>query len=96
MKKIFNIILIVMVGVMPVLTSCDDIVIGTVDNPSPTPPTVVHISGISITGEGIADNSVKMNVGGTLQLSAVITPSDTEETGVKWTSSDGSILTVSV
>ena len=56
MKKIFRMfVIVVMLGFVPVMTSCQgliDAIVGTEDNPSTT-PTVSHITGITLSGEGI-------------------------------------------
>lgn len=98
MKKIFRIILIVvMLGFVPVITSCQgliDAIVGTEDNPSTT-PTVSHITGITLSGEGIVNGELKINKGLMLQLTATIIPSDTQETDIYWSSSDASVVSVS-
>lgn len=98
MKKIFRIILIVvMLGFVPVMTSCQgliDAIVGTEDNPSTT-PTVSHITGITLSGEGIVNGELKINKGLMLQLIATIIPSDTQETDIYWSSSDASVVSVS-
>lgn len=97
MKKIISmIVFFAVVGIMPVMTSCQglvDAVLGTDDNPSTT-PTVSHISGISITADGIENGELKINAGLKQQLTATITPPETQETSVNWKSSDESVLTV--
>lgn len=98
MKKIIRVFtMIVLMGFLPMMTSCTIFVDYTVeDNPaSSTTPTEVHITGVSISGSGIIDATATMTAGTTLQLTATITPSDTKETALKWTSSDASVLTVS-
>ena len=93
MKNIFSkISVMVMIGFAPVITSCDEF-LGTEDNPTPAPE--VHISGIEITGEGIVDGEVTLVEGTTLQLSASITPLDTKELEIEWSSNKESIVTVS-
>lgn len=96
MKKIISkIVFVAVIGLTPVMTSCQglvDAVLGTEDQPTTTP---VHISGISISGEGIVDGELKINGGLTLQLTATVSPADTQETEVKWTSSDDAVVTVS-
>ena len=88
MKKIYQLLSVVMMlGAVPTLTSCDDVE----DNPVP----VVHISGITLTAEGAENGEVTMVEGSTLQLVAEITPADTKETDVKWESSMKSVATVS-
>ena len=98
MKKIFRIfVIVVMMGFVPVMTSCQglvDAIVGTEDNPSTT-QSVVHISGITIIGEGIVNGELSLKVGDNLQLATTITPTETTETEVIWKSSDESIITVS-
>jgi uncharacterized protein YjdB len=99
MKKIFkSFVMLVMMGFVPVMTSCQgliDAIIGSEDTPSSTTPTVVHITGVSISGAGIQNGTATISVGSTLQLTATVTPSNTSETALNWTSSDTSVLTVS-
>ena len=98
MKKIFRMfVIVVMLGFVPVMTSCQgliDAIVGTEDNPSTT-PTVSHITGIKLSGEGIVNGELKINKGLMLQLTATIIPSDTQETDVYWSSSDASVVSVS-
>ena len=90
MKKIFRIfVIVVMMGFVPVMTSCQglvDAIVGTEDNPSTT-PTASHITGITLSGEGIVNGELKINKS--------LMPSDTQETDVNWTSSDASVVSVS-
>ena len=98
MKKIFRIfVIVVMMGFVPVMTSCQglvDAIVGTEDNPSTT-PTASHITGITLSGEGIVNGELKINKSLMLQLTVTIIPSDTQETDVNWTSSDASVVSVS-
>ena len=98
MKKIFRMFaIVVMMGFVPVMTSCQgfiDAVLGTEDNPSTT-PTVSHITGITLSGEGIVNGELKLNKGLKLQLTATIIPSDTQETDIYWSSSDASVVSIS-
>lgn len=98
MKKIFRMfVIVVMLGFVPVMTSCQgliDAIVGTEDNPSTT-PTVSHITGITLSGEGIVNGELKINKGLMLQLIATIIPSDTQETDIYWSSSDASVVSVS-
>ena len=98
MKKLFIMfVIVVMLGFVPVMTSCQgliDAVVGTEDNPSTT-PTVSHITGITLSGEGIVNGELKINKGLMLQLIATIIPSDTQETDIYWSSSDASVVSVS-
>ena len=98
MKKIINkFAFLAMMALVPALTSCQgliDAIVGNEDSPSST-PTVVHISGISISGDDIVDGVITINKGLKSQLTANITPSDTEETSVNWKSSDESVVKVS-
>ena len=88
MKKIYQLLSVVMMlGAVPMLTSCDEIE----DNPVP----VIHISGITLTAEGAENGEVTMVKGSTLQLVVKITPADTKETDVKWKSSKKSVATIS-
>ncbi len=86
-------------ALVPALTSCQgliDAVVGSDDNPSSgNTSTAVHISGISISGDGIVNGELKINVGLKSQLTTTITPSETDETSVNWKSSDESVLKVS-
>jgi len=56
----------------------------------------VYISGdyIHVTGITVSPENATLHSGGTLQLSATITPSNAQEKGVKWSSSDESVATV--
>lgn len=56
---------------------------------------VAHIKSLAITGEGIADGKVALKVGSTLQLAAELTPAETDETGVTWSTSDAETVSVS-
>lgn len=93
-------------GLAPLLTSCDDM--GNEDNPvapstpetpetpSEEPAEVVKISGIQITGAGITPGAIlRVEEGATRQLEATLTPADTDETDVIWSSSDEEVATVS-
>lgn len=96
MKKIFvRIVFWAMLGLMPVMASCQglvDAVLGTEDQPTAQPS---HISGISLTGEQIKDGELKINAGLQLKLIATIIPADTQETVINWTSSDNSVVSIS-
>ena len=98
MKKIFRMfVIVVMMGFVPVMTSCQgfiDAIVGTEDNPTTT-PTVSHITGITLSGEGIVNGELMINKGLMQQLTATIIPSDTQETDVYWTSSDANVVSVS-
>lgn len=89
MKKIYQLFLVVvMLGAAPMFTSCSEW-FEEYDNPvSPA------IAAISITADGISGSETVLNKGDKLQLKAVITPENTKETGVTWTSTDEAIATV--
>ena len=99
MKKSIRIFaMTVMMGLVPVMTSCQgliDAVVGSEDNPSTNVPTVVHITGIEITAEGVVDGTLEMVTGTTLQLATKITPEDTKELDITWKSIDESVLKIS-
>jgi Bacterial surface proteins containing Ig-like domains len=98
MKKIVNnVIIVIMMGLVPAMTSCQgliDAVVGSEDKPTTT-QNVVHISGITIVGEGIVNGELSLKVGDILQLATTITPAETTETEINWKSSDESVITVS-
>lgn len=52
---------------------------------------IIRVTGVSINGESAID----MDVGNTVQLTAVVTPADATLRDVSWRTSDGNILTVS-
>lgn len=98
MKKIANnIIIVIMMGLVPAMTSCQgliDAVVGSEDKPTTT-QNVVHISDITIVGEGIVNGELSLKVGDKHQLATTFTPAETTETEVNWKSSDESVITVS-
>jgi uncharacterized protein YjdB len=54
---------------------------------------IVRVSGVSI--KGLSGNAATLTTGATLQLSAVVSPSNTTEKTVGWVSSDDHVATVS-
>jgi len=98
--------MLTLVGTMPVLTSCEEFwvdIFGGEDNPSggssngssneKPSPVIVRVSGVSI--KGLSGNAATLTTGATLQLSAVVSPSNTTEKTVGWVSSDDHVATVS-
>lgn len=53
-----------------------------------------HIKTLAITGEGITDGKITLKKGATLQLSAVLNPANTLETGIAWTTDNAEVATV--
>lgn len=90
MKKIYQLFLVVvMLGAVPMFTSCSDM---TEEHDNPSSP---KIATISITADDISGSETDLNTGDQLQLKIVITPDNTQETSVIWTSSDEAVATVS-
>ena len=56
---------------------------------------VDHIQSLAITGEGIANGKIALKVGATLQLGSELTPSNTLETGIAWSTANADVATVS-
>lgn len=95
MKKIFQLLIAAMImGAVPMMSSCDE-AFDNPDNPVPPVPEEIHVKSVEVTADGVVNGEVKIRVGATLQLSAVIAPVDTKELLVVWTSSDEDVLTVS-
>ena len=95
MKKIFQLLIAaMMMGAVPMMSSCDK-ALDNPDNPIPPVPEEIHVKSVTVTADGVVNGEVKVRVGATLQLSAVIAPVDTKELLVVWTSSDENVLTVS-
>lgn len=57
------------------------------------PTEVVHISGVKITG--VEDATATLVKGDELQLTAVVSPADTPEKGLKWVSENSAVAEVS-
>ena len=102
MKKIFEkFAIVVMMGLVPVMTSCQglvDAVFGEVDQPSSSvTPTIIHIDGITITGytaDAGATATTTVEIGTKVQLSVVISPENTSELDITWKSNDESVVKV--
>lgn len=72
------------------LTSCEDI-LGTWDRPTPaavTPTASVAVTGITL------DDEATVNVGGTVTLTATVSPDNASDKTITWSSSDESVATV--
>ena len=95
MKIYKSFIFALAMGLAPLLTACDEM--GKDDNPvSPAEPVKeVHISGISLQAEGLVNNELTLVIGTSLQLTADITPVDTKELDVLWSTSSSGILSIS-
>lgn len=105
MKKIYQLFMIVvMMGMTPVLTSCDEI-IGEQDNPvtpkpstDPENPTEITVQGITITGfvsDAGATASTTVTVGTKLKLAVAIEPAEITDFEVVWKSGNEKIVKVS-
>lgn len=77
------VVLIACIGAWLMVSDGDDS-----KDPDTPEPAAVPVSGISVEGGTVA-------IGGTLQLTAVVSPSDAADRTVAWSSSDDSIATVS-
>ena len=87
MKKLYRLFVILnIMGIMSIMTSCDS---------EDIPVTVISISGIDIGLPADISDVPTLVVGDELQLSIIVTPSDTDETEVYWASSDEAVATVS-
>ena len=56
---------------------------------------VDHIQSLAISGPGVVNGKVALKLGATLQLDAELTPSNTLETGIAWSSANADVATVS-
>lgn len=102
MRKIYQLMILVMMGLAPVFTSCDDIV-ASEDNP--VPPSTddqtqkeIKVEGITITGftsDSGTSASTTVAVGTKLNLAVAIEPAELKDIEVVWKSGDESIVTVS-
>lgn len=77
------VVVIACVGAWLIVSDGDDS-----KDPDAPEPAAVPVTGIAVEGGTVG-------VGGTLQLTAVVTPSDATDRSVSWSSSDGSVATVS-
>lgn len=96
MRKIYQLMILVMMGLAPVFTSCDDIV-ASEDNPV-TPQKEIKVEGITITGftsDSGTSASTTVAVGTKLNLAVAIEPAELKDIEVEWKSGDESIVTVS-